>query len=338
MSQIISFPNITTESAVVNPVFEQHINPFQNRRVPWSGIGVPLIKRDSSGNIIEQPSCIEEAIAMCGLNWELGLGDIYDSAGAVIPHYKAITRVDNGKVFGITKDKYKPIQNIDAFGFADILLEQGATFECGGSYKGGERIWFLMRLPSRVYCGDEHDLFMFLMNGNNGKQALCAAYTTIRVACQNMAHLVRKENTYKISLQHRGDVEGKMLEAQEVMAGAKQYFDGLVHTMEELRNIKMSRTDVNRIVDGLFPYKDNASERVKNTAVEKRHQILNIFYNAPDLQNESINGYRLISAITDFESHTEPTRRTANFEENRLMNLVTNTMMADKVTQMLIAS
>ena len=338
MSQIISFPNITLESTVINSAPKQHINPFQNRKVPWSGVGVSLTKRDSNGNIIEQPSCVEEAIAMCGLNWELGLGNIYDSAGNVIPHYKAITRVDNGKVFGITKDKYKPIQNIDAFAFADILCSQGATYERGGCYKDGEKIWFLMKLPSRLYCGDEHDLYMFLMNGNNGKQSLFVAYTTIRVACYNMAHLVKKNSSYKVSLQHKGDVEGKMLEAQMVMSGAKEYFDGLSHTMDELRKITLTRAETEKIINGLFPYKDDDTERVKRTATEKRNHLIDIFNNAPDLQNESINGYRLISAITDFESHAEPSRRTANFEENRLMSLATSTMMADRVTQMLIAS
>ena len=321
------FQNVTAQSEVLPAEPKKHINPFENRRVPWSGIG----------NDISKASCVDEAIAMAGLNWELGMEDIFNSKGEVIPHHKSIVRVDTGKVFGITKDKYKPVQNADAFSFADILLTQGATFEKGGCYKGGEKIWFLMKLPSRSYAGDQHDLYMFLMNGNNGKQSLFAAFTTIRAMCCNMAHLVSKNATYKVSLTHRGNIEGKMLEAQEVMAGATEYFDGLAHTMEELRNINLTRAEMGKIIEGLFPYAENATEREKRTKVEKRNQLTNILLNAPDLQNEGWNGLRLINAITDFESHAEPARHPEGFAENRLMNLAEKPMLADKVVQMLTA-
>lgn len=333
MSQIINFssfitPNVTAQSEIITSIPKQHINPFENRKVPWNGIG----------NDIRSASCVDEAIAMAGLNWELGLGKVYDEAGKVIPHFNAITRADTGKVFGITKDKYKPVQNADAFSFADILLTQGATFEKGGCYKGGEKIWFLMKLPSRTYAGDEHHLYMFLMNGNNGKQSLFAAFTTIRAMCCNMAHLVSKHATYKVSIQHRGNLEGKMLEAQEVMAGATQYFDGLAHTMEELRNVNLTRAEMGKIIEGLFPYKENATEREKRTQTEKRNQLINILNNAPDLQNEGWNGLRLVNAITDFESHAEPARRPDGFEENRLMKLASGTMLADRVVDMILTA
>jgi hypothetical protein len=194
-----------------------------------------------------------------------------------------------------------------------------------------------MKLPSRSYGGDQHDLYMFLMNGNNGKQSLFAAFTTIRAMCCNMAHLVSKHSTFKVSLQHRGNIEGKMLEAQEVMAGANQYFDGLAHTMEELRNINLTRAEMGKIIEGLFPYAEDASDRIKRTATEKRNQLINILNNAPDLQNEGWNGLRLINAITDYESHAEPARHPEGFKENRLMNLATQPMLADKVVEILTA-
>lgn len=329
-NNIIAFPtqsivNVTAQSEIVTP--SRHINTFENRQVPWNGIG----------NDISKATCIDEAIAMAGLNWELGLEDIYNSNHQIIPNHKAIVRVDTGKYFGVTKDRYRPIQNADAFAFVDILLNMGATFDKGGCYKGGEKIWFLLKLPSRVYAGEVHDLYMFVMNGNNGKQSLFAAFTTIRPFCCNMAHLVKKNATYKISIQHRGDIEGKMLEAQNVMKSATEYFDGLQHTMEELRNINLSRAEINNIIEGLFPYADDATDRVKNTAQEKRNQLTNILLNAPDLQNENWNGLRLIHAITDYESHAEPARHPEGFAENRLMNLVEKPMLADKVVQILTA-
>ena len=66
MSQIISFnnyvattnsniviPNVTAQTEVLDSTPKAHINPFENRRVPWSGIG----------NDIRSASCVDEAIA-----------------------------------------------------------------------------------------------------------------------------------------------------------------------------------------------------------------------------------------------------------------------------------
>ena len=338
MAQIIDFrsysastlQNVTASAEIIAPEPKIHLTNFEHRRLPFSGIGT-----DVDENLRKYGTAAD--IARAYLPWELGLAEV-SVGGQVQTKYKAIVRSDTGKVFGITKDRYKPVQNADAFAFADVLRQQGATFEKVGCYRGGEKVWFLMKLPSRTYAGDEHHLYMFLMNGNNGKQSLFAAFTTIRACCCNMAHLVSRNSTYKVSIQHRGDVEGKMLEAQEVMAGANAYFDGLQHTMEELRNIKLSRAEMGKIIDGLFPYAEDATERIKRTAQEKRNQLTNILLNAPDLQNENWDGLRLIHAITDFESHAEPARHPEGFAENRLMNLVEKPMIADKVVEMILTA
>ena len=330
MSNIITFPtlNVTAQSEIITPATKANV--FERRELPFSGIGHDISEE-------EKKYATAADIVQTYLPWELGMADV-SVGGQVAQSWKGIVRTDTGKVFGITKDRYKPVQNRDAFAFADVLREQGATFEKVGCYKDGEKVWFLMKLPSRSFAGDEHQLYMFLMNGNNGKQSLFAAFTTIRAICCNMAHLVSKNATYKISLTHRGDLEGKMLEAQEVMAGATQYFDGLAHTMEELRKVNLTREEMGKIIEGLFPYKDNDTERVKRTAMEKRNQLTNILFNAPDLQNESMNGLRLIHALTDYESHAEPARHPEGFAENRLMNLVEKPMLADKVTQMILTA
>lgn len=326
MSNVILFPtqNITAQSEIVTPA--PRINPFENRRVPWNGIGVDLNGTET----------IDEAMAKTGNNWLMEQRDVIVD-GQVARDYKATVRVDTGTILGITGKSYRPIQNIDAFSFADVLIQQGATFEKGGSYKGGKKIWFLLKLPSRLYGGEQHDLYMFLMNGNDGQESLFAAFTTIRAMCCNMAHLVSTNASYKVSIQHRGDVNGKLLEAQQIMAGASAYFDGLEHTFEELRKINLTRSEMGQIINGLFPYKEDASERTKRTAIEKRNAITNILLNAPDLQNESMNGLRLVNAITDYESHADPARHTANYAENHLMDLATKPMIADKVVKMLIA-
>jgi len=46
-------------------------------------------------------------------------------------------------------DRYKVVQNKDAFAFTDALLGEGVKYETAGSLCDGKRIWLLAKLPER---------------------------------------------------------------------------------------------------------------------------------------------------------------------------------------------
>ena len=91
---------------------------------------------------------------------------------------------------GIVSDRYKVVQNEDAFQFTDDLLGEGVTYETAGALQGGRKVWLLARMPQRyVIAGDEITPYMVFMNSHDGSSGVKVAMTPIRVVCQNTLNL-----------------------------------------------------------------------------------------------------------------------------------------------------
>ena len=56
----------------------------------------------------------------------------------------------------MVSDRYRIVQNEEAFQFTDDLLGEGVTYETAGSLQGGKKVWMLAKLPEKyIIAGDE---------------------------------------------------------------------------------------------------------------------------------------------------------------------------------------
>ena len=62
------------------------------------------------------------------------------------------------------------------------------------------------------------------------------------------------------------------------------------------------------------------------------------YFDAPDLQDVGRNAYRFINAVSDFATHAEPLRKTANYKENLFSRTVEGHPLIDKAYQMVKAA
>jgi phage/plasmid-like protein (TIGR03299 family) len=162
---------------------------FSVRKAPWHGLGAVLE---------EPPATVAEAIEASGLGWSVAKeriavdrGDEPDDDWLLprceqIPGYYATVRQDTREVLGIVGERYRIVQNHEAFAFIDQLLGSSIHFETAGSLHGGRRVWVLATLPDHVEVGgDAVRPYVLLMNSHDGSTAVIAATTPVRVVCQN---------------------------------------------------------------------------------------------------------------------------------------------------------
>ena len=102
------------------------------------------------GTVLERPPrSIEEALKIAGLDFEVGLKQVYFHDGYSmneIPGCQASYRQDNGEVLGVVRSQYRPLQNRDAFRVLQPLLDSGkAVLETAGALRLGEDVWILVR-------------------------------------------------------------------------------------------------------------------------------------------------------------------------------------------------
>ena len=142
-------------------------------------------------------------------------------------------------------DRYRVVQNEDAFAFTDALLGEGVTYETAGSLQNGRRTWILAKLPQNyIISGDEITPYLVFMNSHDGTGAIKAAMTPIRVVCQNTLNLALKTAKRTWSADHVGDIQGKMEDARYTLLYADQYMKELGKAIDALRRIKLSDTRV----------------------------------------------------------------------------------------------
>ena len=154
---------------------------FSVREKPWHGLGTIVAEAPDSSAALE----------LAGLDWTVTQKDIATAdGGKVIPGFKANVRELDDKVLGIVTDRYKVVQNTEAFAFTDALLGEGVRYETAGSLQGGRRIWLLAKLPQQyIINGDEITPYLVFMNSHDGSGSIKVAMTPIRVVCSNTLNL-----------------------------------------------------------------------------------------------------------------------------------------------------
>ena len=96
---------------------------------------------------MEAPSS-KDALKIAGLNWQVLQEPIYtDGEERPIEGYKANVRDLDRKVLGVVSDRYRIVQNQEAFAFTDELLGEGVRYETAGSLQGGKKSGFWQECP-----------------------------------------------------------------------------------------------------------------------------------------------------------------------------------------------
>jgi phage/plasmid-like protein (TIGR03299 family) len=187
------------------------------------------------GFLLNEAPTFEEGMRLAGCNYEVEARPVHvamaDGVMSTSPFGQAIVRLDRGTTLGeavlsVVGDGYVPLQNVDAFGVLEPLLDKGvAHLETGGTLRGGRDAWMLVRFDIddpvvREVFADEIVPFGMITNNHSGEARAMVMQTPIRVVCANtlgQAMVGWKDRADVIAIGHRGDAKVKMVDAAERM-------------------------------------------------------------------------------------------------------------------------
>ena len=302
---------------------------FYTREKPWHGLGTMVAEAPNS----------KDALRLAGLNWKVLQEPVYTENKELIQGYKANVRDTDRKVLGVVTDRYKVIQNEEAFAFTDTLLGEGVRYETAGSLQEGRRVWMLARLPREFIIGGERiSPYMVFSNTHDGSGAVKTALTPIRVVCNNTLNLALRTAKRSWSMIHTGDISGKIEEAKNTLLLADEYMTALGQEFENLRKIKLSEKQVLDYIKILLPMEENYSLLQKRGVEKLRADMKMRYFDAPDLNDVGNNGYRFVNAVSDFATHSTPRRKTANYKENIFARTADGNPMIDRAYQLVKAA
>lgn len=303
---------------------------FFVREKPWHGLGTMVAEAPDSAAVLR----------LAGLDWNVIQKDIMTEDGdSTIPGFKANVRDRDGSVLGIVTDRYRVVQNAEAFSFTDALLGEGVRYETAGSLQGGRRTWVLARLPHQyIINGEEITPYLVFMNAHDGSGAIKAAMTPVRVVCQNTLNLALSTAKRSWSFNHTGDISGKLDETRDTLLYAGQYMSELGKTFGKLGQIKLSDGKVTEFISALLPDAEDGSFQQRRNIRRMQEDLRARYYDAPDLADVGKNGYRFINAVSDFATHAEPLRERTNYRESLFARTVDGNPLIDKAYQMVMAA
>jgi len=302
---------------------------FYVRNKPWHGLGTMVEKAPSS----------MDALVYAGLDWKVIQKDVYTDDGSVIPGYKVNIRDSDNTSLGIVSDRYKVVQNEDAFRFTDDLLGTGVTYETAGALHGGKKVWMLAKMPHRyIIAGDEISPYMVVMNSHDGSSGIRIAMTPIRVVCQNTLNLALSTAKRMWAAKHTENVMSRVHEARETLMLAETYMGELGKDIDALSRIKLSDRKVLEFMQEFFPVTSDIPDAQRKNNQKLLDDLKLRYWDAPDLSHVGMNGYRFVNAVSDFATHAAPIRKTSGYNENLFLRTVEGNPMLDKAYQMVLSA
>lgn len=294
------------------------------REKPWHGLGTK----------VEEAPTSADALRLAGLDWRVEQKNIQLCGGSKVPGYKANVRSTDGKVLGVVSDRYRIVQNADAFEFTDSIIGGGVRYETAGSLNGGKKIWLLAKLPETEIAGDKTEPYLCFSNTHDGSGAVRVCMTPIRVVCNNTLNLALDSAKRAWSVRHTGSLQSKMHEARACLRMANTYMGALAEKADRMANTAITRDQLNRILDELFPVDEHTTEREKQNIKKLRDEYM-VCYFAPDLVKFRDTAWGAYNAMSDMITHNAPLRKTENYRENNWGRLMDGHVMMDKMTALL---
>lgn len=271
-----------------------HLINFDERKGTYSFASNAEKAWHGLGQVVETAMTASQAIELANLDYEVAKTSIH-AAIADAPatddspeHFVklkekyATYRADTQVPLGIVGSRYEIVQNKDAFGFFDAIIDsREAIFETAGALGEGERIFVTAKLPDDMLVnGEECNKYIILTNSHDGTSSIVAGFTTIRVVCNNTLQAALRNLTNKVYIEHRTGAKERLAEAYKVMGIASKY-------MTEVNDIfnQFAKTNINDeqlqqyIVDVMMPeYKAlKGTEEAEKISTRFKNQVSSIY-------------------------------------------------------------
>ncbi|GAC1312574.1 MAG: hypothetical protein NVSMB24_34340 [Mucilaginibacter sp.] len=192
----------------------------------WHGLGQIIDRYPTSSEAIQHAGLdyIEEKRPLFTYDTANHLGEGSDDIlipEIEVPNFFATVRADTEQVLGVVGNDYEVVQNRDAFSFFDAIVcgGEGILYETAGALGNGERIFITAKLPDYIRVGvkDWIEQYLFLTTTHDGLGSITAAFTPIRIVCNNTLNAAMTNHSGTIKIRHTTSATERLKQAHSLM-------------------------------------------------------------------------------------------------------------------------
>ncbi len=240
---------------------------FSVKEKAWHGLG----------KIVEQYPTSEEAIRHAGLDYDVAKTPLFTKVSGIVetangievgeneltvPNYFANIRTDNNAVLGVVGKDYQIVQNREAFSFFDAIVGGGTgiLYETAGALGNGERIFITAKLPDYIRVGNGDDVtekYIFLTTSHDGSGSITAAFTPVRIVCQNTLNASLRNMSNVVRIRHTAGAKQRLEDAHKVMGLANTLSVQLKTIFNQWAKVRVTDNEVKKLIQlALCPNKE----------------------------------------------------------------------------------
>lgn len=231
---------------------------FSVKEKAWHGLG----------QLVQDYPTSAEAIRFAGLDYHVEKRPLFTYDGEnftadeetgikipeiEVPNYYATVRTDSEAVLGVVGKDYQIVQNTDAFSFFDAIVgeNEGILYETAGALGKGERIFITAKLPSYIKVGKEDviEQYLFLTTSHDGFGSITAAFTPIRIVCNNTLNAALKNCNNSIKIRHTANAKDRLEQAHKLMGITNQLSEQLEAIFNHWTRVRISDKEVKKLIE-----------------------------------------------------------------------------------------
>lgn len=268
---------------------------------PWHGLGTQYA---------EPPKSAAEIIAGANLEWDVNVSRMKTDLHGEIGGYHAVYREDNNEVLGVVNAMYPNlVQNSETFTAFDSIIDDKVDVETAASLGRGEKVFGCFKVREQYkLVDDDIDHYFVVFNDHlkvDGK--VTVLNTPIRVVCQNTLSAALSNNIYKLRIPITANTGVVAEITDKLMYSVERTSAYMNKKAEQMLKQKISKEDMLKILDELFPYTTSdtllGSSRANEATDLMRNTFLTQCMGADNLANYAGTSYQVFNALTDFTQH-----------------------------------
>ncbi len=277
---------------------------FSVKQKAWHGLG----------QIVESYPTSAEAMEYAGLNFYVEKRPLftYDSSSfsgeaqdgimipdIAVPDYFATIRRDTDQPLGVVGKDYVVVQNAEAFAFFDAIVGggKGIRYETAGALGKGERIFITAKLPNHISVGNDDliEQYLFLTTSHDGSGAITAAFTPVRIVCQNTLNAALKDMSNVIRIRHTENAKDRLNEAHRILGLTNRLGEDMEKRLNHWAKVRITDPELKQLIQMAMAPSDKVLEDIKTG---NENEFTTAFKNTCD----SVFSYAMSAESQQFET------------------------------------
>lgn len=275
---------------------------------PWEYSEAVKVENCKTAADVMSAANLDFEVAKCELIAKMPTNSIAEHEGFVFngdnyvkcPNAYATYRTDYNIPLGIVKERYTPVQNIEAFSFFDDCIgKDRAIWQTAGFFGNGERIFVSAKLPNDILVnGDPVENYLVFTNSHDGSTGVKILFTPIRVICQNTLNAAIRTSTNFVSFRHTSSVHDNINIAKEILGICKEKVQFVKEQFNFLANKRISDENAMKLFGDVI-----LTDKEKSDIIATGHNIKQIITRNYDAIYDANISMKKVNTLSEMNNY-----------------------------------